>query len=454
MSISFGSINTGLPKDIVQQIMKAERESVNKVEVRKSKIQSKKTLLQDLIQRVEALRTEVFANKSERDFRELSLNSSNENVLTASADKNVALPGSYQLEVIQLARKSSAMTNGVEDADKTYLGVGYIQYVLPNGEETEIYVDEKSSSLNGIAKLINSDTENGMHANVVNDGSGSDAPYKLIIALENTGDDNRAEFPYLYFVDGEEDIYIDQERQAQDARIKIDGFEIEVPSNRATEVLPGVTLDLQKASPGEEVTLEIKEDTQKITEKLSTLVEKLNSVLMFIKEQNTLDENTDTSQSLGGDLVLQTTESRLRSTIFKTVQTQFGNKRLGDLGVEFEKTGLLKLDQGKLKGALDKNYKEVAQILTGQYTIEGGKVHGFMDHLETFITQALRMPTGILTSRKNSFNQEMRNLDTKISNKVRMLDKKEEHLKMKFAKLEETVSRIKSQGSGIPGMQG
>ena len=44
MSIAFGSIATGLPKDIVQQIVAAEKIPVKNMEVQKGKIQDKKGL--------------------------------------------------------------------------------------------------------------------------------------------------------------------------------------------------------------------------------------------------------------------------------------------------------------------------------------------------------------------------------------------------------------------------
>src|SRR5690606_36378237 len=238
---------------------------------RKQKIANKKTLVDDLAQRVEKLRGSIFANKSARSLRELDVQTSSDEV-SATADKNIAEPGSYQIEVTQLAQKSSAITNGVEDKDKTYLGVGYIQYTLPNGEEKEIYVDEKNSSLTGIAKLINGDDESGMQATVVDSGDGSDTPWKLIVSLDETGDVNKAEFPALYFVDGEEDIFFEKHRDAQDAKIKLDGFELEVPANKASKLIPGVTLDLKKLTKGKEITLTIKEDTAKIADKVDDLI--------------------------------------------------------------------------------------------------------------------------------------------------------------------------------------
>ncbi len=422
------------------------------MEARKGKIEEKKALLGQLTSLVEGMRGDILKNKNARSLRELKVNSGNSEVVSLSADKNVADPGKYQIEVISLAQKSSAFTNGVEDKDKTYLGVGYLRAVLPNGDEKEIYIDEEHSSLTGIAKLINGDSELGMRATVVNDGINEDEPYRLILSLSDTGDGNRAEFPDLYLVDGEVDLYIDQERPAQDAKIKLDGFEIEVPSNRATEIIPGVTVDLKKAKPGEEINIEITEDVQAIGGKVSSLIDNINKVLKFIKEQNNLSEKSDTQRTLGGDLSLQQIESRIRTAVFTPVMTDKGPIRIGDLGVTFQRDGLLKLDQAKLEAELNKDYKLVAQVLTGKYSIEGGKSRGFIDYLDETAQNLLAPPTGVLPSRKGGLQTQINQIDRQIANRERIIAQKEEVLKQKFSRLEETVSRIRGQGAGIAGL--
>lgn len=451
MGISFGSINSGLPQDIVQQIIEAEKIPIKQMEARKSKVDDKKALVQQLTSLVENMRGEVLKNKNARSLRELAINTGDSTHIAVSADKNVADTGKYQLEVIQMAQKSSAVTNGVEDKDKTYVGVGYIRAVLPNGEEKEIYVDEAHATLSGIAKLINGNAELGMRATVVNDGKGSDEPWRLMVSLSETGDDNKVEFPYLYLVDGEVDLFFEQERPAQDAKVKLDGFEIEVPSNRVTDLIPGVTIDLKKAKPGEEITVEITEDIQKIGGKISSLVDNINNVLKFIKEQNALDEKTDTSRTLGGDSILTTIEGRIRSAVFTTIQTDAGPMRIGDLGVTFQRDGLLAFDQAKFEAALSKDYKAVTQTLTGKYSLEGGKSNGFIDILDDSAKILLAQPSGVLPNRKGGLQSQVNQIERQIANRQRLIERKEEVLKAKFARLEETISRIKGQGAGIAG---
>lgn len=449
MSISFGSINTGLPKDIVKQIVASEQIPVRNMENQKGKIQDKKTLVDQLIKLAEDLRGSVLQNASARSLREFK-HETNEEIVGINIDKNTAIPGNYQLEVLALAQKSSAMSVGFEDKDTSYVGVGFIQYTLPDGETKDIYIDSDNSSLSSIAKLINKETKLGVSANVINDGSGSDNPWRLILSLGKTGDEAAVTFPHFYFVDGEQDFQLEKTRDAHDAKIKLDGFEIEVPENKTSDLIPGITIDLKKAKPGDEFTLKISEDVQAVGTKVSGLVEKINNVLKFIKEQNTMDEKTDTSRTLGGDIMLQSLQGRLHSAIFKDIATETGYKRASEIGLVFNREGLLEFDNKKFESKLSENYNMVSQILNG-YIGDKGKSDGLIDNLNSVVGSTLRTPDGLIQSRKKTLQSNIEQIDRKIHQKQKQIEEKEKNLKDKFARLEGTISRIRSQGAGMGG---
>jgi len=421
------------------------------MEAKKTKVEAKKTLLSTLIKSVDELKGEIQKNRGIRSFRELIVDSESDAV-KVSVDKNLANPGEWQLEVVQLAQKSSVFSNAFEDKDKTYLGVGTISYELPNGESREIYVDAAHSSLTGVAKLINGDSESGMKASVVNDGKDEDKPWRLVIALDKAGDKFKAEWPYFYLVDGEEDLYLAEKRDGRDAKIKMDGFEIELPENKIKNIIPGAVVDLKKAKPGEEFTVAIKEDTSKITDKMTGIVEKLNAVLKFIKDQNSLTEKSDTSTTLGGDSVLRQIESRIRDTVFNNVQTSKGSKRIGDLGLVFNKAGLIDFDSKKFENSLSQDYKTASEIVVGIYKPDGTKTDGFLDNVNKMTELTLQRPYGPLTNRKDGLQSNIDQIDRQIETKKRMVAQKEQSLKDKFARLEETMARIKGQGVGLAGL--
>lgn len=451
MGISFGSINTGLPKDIVKQIIEAEKIPLQKMEARKGKIANKKKLVSELIEMMKTVKTNLNNSSSARSLREFKVDT-NADLIDVNFDKNKVNPGNYRFEVERLAQKSSAMSSGFTSKDETYTGVGFIQYFLPNGETREIYVDSENATLQGVANLINKDADNGLNATVIDDGSGSETPWRLLLSLNETGDNQRAEFPYFYFVDGEEDFYIDQERKAQDAIVKIDGFPVEVPGNKVDELIPGMTIDLKKAKPGEEFSININNDSEAVSTKITDIVDSVNKILMFINEQNNLDESSDTQSTLGGDLILQNLESRIRSVIFKDIKTSSGYKRVGDLGIVFNRNGLLEMDQQKFDAVVAKNYTLVSEILVGSTLEDGTFSKGFISNFNDVADGALRYPNGILTSRANGIQTNIDQIDRRIESRQRIIEQKEQTLKNKFARLESTISRIKGQGAGIAGL--
>jgi flagellar hook-associated protein 2 len=453
LAISFGSIATGLPKDIVKQIISAEQIPIQNMEKQKGKISEKKGLVDQLLKLAEDVRGNLAVNANARALRELKVETNND-IIGVTTDKSRAVPGTYQMEVVSLAQKSSAMSTGFEDKDNSYVGVGFIQYTLPNGSTKDIYVDSDNSSLSSIAKLINKDTSLGVTANVLNDGSGSETPWRLVLSLQATGDDNAVEFPYFYFVDGDQDFQLEFQREAHDAKIKLDGFEIEAPENKLTDMIPGLIIDLKKAKPGEEFTIKVTEDIEAVGAKVTDLVTKLNSILKFIKEQNTLDDKSDTSRTLGGDIMLQSLEGRIHSAVFKDVMTDSGFHRVGELGLSFNRDGSLDFDQKKFQALIGSNYTLATQILTGTFLEQGGKSDGFMDNINSTIGTALRTPDGLIQSRKKSLQSNIEQIDRRISQKQRYLEEKEKNLKDKFSRLEGTISKIKSQGAGVAAMGG
>lgn len=449
MGISFGSINTGLPKDIVKQIISAEQVPIQNMEKQKGKIADKKGLVDQLSKLVEDVRGNIALNGNARSLREFKVDT-NTDIIGVTTDKNRAAPGNYQFEVLELAQKSSAMSTGFSDKDESYVGVGFIQYTLPNGETKDIYVDSSNASLSGIAKMINKNSQLGVTANVINDGSGSDAPWRLVLSLNQTGDEALVEFPYFYFVDGEDDFQLEFQREAHDAKVKLDGFEVELPENKAKDLIPGVTIDLKKAKPGEEFSIKIAEDIEAVGAKVNDLVAKLNAVLKFIKEQNTMDEKTDTSRTLGGDIMLQTLQGRIHSAVFKDILTDSGYHRASEIGVTFNREGMIDFDQKKFQTLLSENYNLATQILTGAYNEDDGtKSQGLIDNLSDTVNAVLRTPDGIVSSRKKTLQGNIEAIDRRISQKQKYLEEKEKNLKDKFARLEGTISKIRSQGSGV-----
>lgn len=448
-AVSLGPIASGLPKDLVKQLVEAEREPIRKLETRKQQEEAKLKLAQDLTKRIGDISGGLKDLTKFRNFRDLMAVNGRADLMDVTVDKNAAEPGSYQIEVVRLAGQSSMISTGFPDPNDTQIGAGYFSYELPDGETREVYIDPENSTLEGVAKAINREKGLDLNAIVVDDGTGSENPFRLIVTHNKTGEVHDAEFPSFYFLDGDEDFEMAQERPAQNSLVKVNGFDVEFEGNKITTLFPGVSIDLKDAAPGKEFTLKIQADTKSVRGKVEGMVSKLNEVLGFIQNQNKLDKDSDTRTTLGGDITLQTLEYKVRQLVQTPVATEFGGVRMADLGIRFNRNGLLDFEGEKFENALNKNFDAVSQFFVGLE--DDGD--GFASKLDQSVRQMTRQE-GVVQSRVEGIKRRIRDIDQQIETKERQIARTEQALKDKFSALEGNIAKLKAQQASVAGALG
>jgi flagellar hook-associated protein 2 len=446
--IRFGSINTGLPPNIVDQLIEAERIPVKQMEQKKAKSEEKLKLVQDLDTKVQAIRGSLGELANTKGFTDVKLTSGDPNIISGVVDPASYQPGNWNIEVVQLAQKASVMTNGFPDKDKTEIGVGYFRFKTANGNK-DVYVNGKNNTLEGAANAIN--TANvGVRAAVVNDRKDADNPFKLVLSSAGVGTDKKVEYPRLYFLDGDQDLYFDGEIPAKNGIVKVDGFEFEIGDNSLKDVIPGVTLDLKQAAPGRSVNIGVKEDLEVVSGKIKSFVDAINGVLGFVQTQNKLTKDTDTTKTLGGDSLVRSVESRMRQLIQGTQYGVRGEVRsLNQLGITFNRNGTLDFDQKKFNAVLAARPSDVQEFFAGD-----GYSTGFIASVRREVTNLTAPSIGPIANRTQGIKSTISQIDSRIEQKERQLARKEEQLRDKFSRLEETMSRIKGQGAQVAAMGG
>ncbi len=450
MPIRVNGLASGLPPNLVDQVIEAERIPVKQMQDQKTKIEDKVKLVTDLETKVNDIGKSLMSVVGTKGFVDKKLNSSFPDVITGTLDPNLADSGEWTLEVLQLAGKPSVVTTGFPDKDKTTMGVGYIKFDTPEGEK-EVYINEGNSTLEKIAAQING-AEIGIRAVIVNDRSDKTDSYKLEIAGLKTGDDHEVKFPTVYMLDGEADFQFSGSNKAQNAKFKLDGHEFESAENMISDMIPGVTLDLKKAAPNQQVRVNITENYDAISEKVKSFVDSYNGALAFIQSQNKLAPDKSGVQHLGplgGDSMLRMTEGRLRSIIQDMQATDSKYHRIIELGVEFNRNGTLNFNQDKFSKIVTAEPLQVIEFLRGD-----GQQTGFLTQMKQKLSLITDPSNGPVTTRKKSMQDRVNQIDKRIENKERNLTRREEQLRNQFAKMEETMSRIQAQGSAAAGALG
>lgn len=448
-AIRFGGMASGLPSNIVDQIMEAERIPVKTMERAKAKEDDKLKLVTDLETKVNDITKNLGELVSIRGFSNMKLETGDKSVIDGAVDPNTAQTGEWEIEVTQLAQKPGAMSNGFPDKNETQIGVGYLRFQTPDGDK-DVYIKKENSTLQGVANAINN-SPLGLRATIVDDRSDKANPYHLIVTGLHTGDDKEVKFPTVYMLDGDQDIFFEKSLAAKNAKVKLDGFEIEVPENKINDLVPGVSLDLKKADPGHPIRINVKQDTEAISGKIKTFVDALNASLAFIQGQHKLQKGPDGKEHLGplgGDGMVRSIESALRGLVLNPeMGTGSTIRRLDELGIQFNRTGTLEFSQDKFNKILNADPDNVAKFFRG----DGVKI-GMVPTIKRVIQDMVDSGYGPISNRKRSIQSKIKTIDDRIDTKERQLTMKEDSLRQKFANLESKMSQLQAQGASVGGI--
>lgn len=429
---------------IVQTIVEKESQPIKALEQRKQLEEARMKLFQDFKGKFSDFNAKLAEISSFEKLRELKIDLGGaEDLIDISVDKTKAQAGTYQFQIDQIAEKSAVISNHFADPKEANLGVGYIVVETPNGERNEIFIDYPDASLNQIAAKINNVQNGSVQATVIKDIYDEENPYRLMISSKTDGEIHAAEFPQFYFLDGQKDFWIDDDHDARNAFLTIDGFEIDGESNDIPDFIQGVNVHLKGARPDQPFTVRITEDYQKISGKVKAVVEQINQVLEFINKQNQVDEKSDTRSTFTGDTGLQNVEYRLRNLMHEGFPAHWENngdyslKFLHDMGVNFQKDGKLTFDENKFNKELEKDFTGIAEAITGEW--------GFARQIGDVMKNYTRPMTGFLAVRESAIRQKIKGFDKQIADKERILERRVQAVQDQFARLQGTLANMQAQ---------
>ncbi len=154
----------------------------------------------------------------------------------------------------------------------------------------------------------------------------------------------------------------------QDAQFRINGIELTRANNTITDAVEGVTLNLLEAEEGELVNITInRDDTSALRDNISSFVDQFNTAMDLINEQFAYDEATQTAGPMAGDSTILSLQTRLRSIVTSQVDgLDEGFNALVLVGINFDRTGRLQIDEDRLTEVLNENLEDVRKLFVAQ----------------------------------------------------------------------------------------
>lgn len=374
-----------------------------------------------------------------------------------------AAVGSYSVNIKQVAQAQVLMTGAnAISSNTTQLGATTgttrtITITQPGTKDPlKVTLSDSDTTLNGIANAINKAAGN-VNATVI---KATDGDYRLMLTSKSTGTDGNMTIT----VDGDATLQgvigydsttstgaLTQQTAGQNAKLTVNGIDIERQSNAVSDVLPGVTLTLKSKSTADEtLTLSRTTDTnKKAINDWVTAYNSLQSTIATLTKYVQVDAGESQSSSNGpltGDGQVRSVQNQLRGLLTE-VQSSGTYKLMTQLGITQDpvigsdgSSGNLKVDDAKLTKALTDNPEAVQAYFVGD-----GKTTGFATQMNNKLTDMLSTTTGkegIVQNAKNGINDTLKTLEKRYDAMQASIDATMERYKTQFTNLSKLVNQM------------
>ncbi len=429
-TITMGGMGSGMDVEgLISGLVGVSRQPISKLQNRSASAKAAVTDLSDVGGLLAKLKTAASALDNLEKVASFKASSTDEKALAITANGN-AQPGSYDVEVVQLATAERRYSNGMTSATDEF-GSGGTLNLGVGGESAAIEV-LSSDSLNSLITKIN---DSGLRIKASSFFDGEE--YRLQIRALDQGEDNALTLDQDGFDLGleEADNIV---TKAQNAKIKVDGFEVTSASNNISQAIPGVSLAL-KAKSEKAFTITVQDDTEALGKKVGDFVSAYNDVINKVHKLAGFGTIKASNPLLAADSSLRGITSRMNSQLTKTMGTGEFNT-LASLGIKLNNDGTIKLDQSKLDNAISKDAKAVTDIMGGSNTSSG-----IMDMMRDMLTDITAPTKGLLDARKEGMDSRARRFDDQIAREEKRLETLESRLRKTFSDMDATVAGYHNQ---------
>jgi flagellar hook-associated protein 2 len=485
--ISFGGLASGLDTSaIIQAMLSVEQVPINMLQQEKQEEQSKLSLIGTFKGLVETLKSSADTLRTSDKFFAFNVTSSSESAATFSAGAG-AEAGSHSLTVNSLAQADRWAFDGVLDPEVDLVATDGEQLDFTvNGTSYSIALTAADSSLNEIAAQVNSLAGDDVTASVVNVGTEANPSYQMVIASEETGEENRitsiSSTVTGLTIDGTApDVNGDPQSAnnvtvGTNAQALVDGLLVERATNDFNGVVAGVDISLQAADPDTSVIFTVGADTEKVKENIDSFVEAFNGVVSFMNTQNTYSEEGGAGGELFGDSILRSVKNTMNSALFNVptadvMADTLGYSTLSLIGIKADNDGLLSVDSTVFDEKFSSNMEAVAELFIDSDGFDnGGAAEGSYEYyvdttadsgLADQLYRALDLMTGdipdgsggstkaLFDARDEAIKDRISTIDDSIENKERYLEVFEANLIRQFAALENLMGGLNAQGQAL-----
>ncbi|MBF0123997.1 MAG: flagellar filament capping protein FliD [Magnetococcales bacterium] len=467
-NVQFGGLASGLPSDIVDQLMNAEKVRLTGMQNQRTGYQREQSAISTLKGKLLSMKSAMTAMQDTASFRPHTAASSDTDKMTVTASSE-ARSGFHSVNVTSLATYQSYVSHaGVSSQTAQLASDGQLSFSY-NGTSYGVAL-AAGDTLSDVAQKINAvnygnDRSKGVVASVMNDGSS----YRLVLTTRDSGTNNGASRIVLdasssidFGAEGSWDgstggtTGFDETVAGTDAALTVDGIAVTSGSNTVNSAIPGVTLSLKQLGSAN---ITIGNDAASLKSTVQNFIKSYNDVVDYVNTETQKGNSLAQDASMVRGIITQL--RREINTPTSDLQPPYGQQTpfatLSQLGIRTDKdTGRLAINDSVFDAAAATRFDDIANLFTNKpesidaaaFSSAGGK-RGLAYRLSDVMGNFTASSGSVLSGKTSSIDSGLRSIDDRIAREQTRLDKVKDNLTKKFANLEKLMSSMNNSTSSL-----
>ncbi|WP_062355429.1 flagellar filament capping protein FliD [Pseudoxanthomonas mexicana] len=436
-SLGYGGVGSGMNiTGMVEQLVAADRKPAdNRLNRIESQAKFKLSAIGTVSSAFSTLDTALKALKAPTAFDVRTVKSGTDTVAGASVS-NGTPNGIYNVEVVDLATANKWITNTPVATTQAF-GAGQLTLTV-GGESLAIDIAE-GATLQDVRSAINDVARSkGVQASVL---TSNDGQY-LSLSSDKTGAANGIT---LAFASGGSDLQslassLQERVPAADAKVVIDGLTVTATTNKITEAVPGLTLDLKTKGTS---TVTVSTDTGAASKLIQDFVTAYNAAITSINASTKYNAENNEPSALTGDAQMRSASGQLRNLMgdllgglaaqgldAKTLGLQTKGYPTSD--------GTLVFDSSKFTTALNADPEKIRTALTGDTAFAGRLQKAVSSYVGS---------EGAFTLRTNGLNAQIKDVATQRTALDARMDAVGNRYKAQFVAMDALVGQMSTTSS-------
>ena len=248
---------------------------------------------------------------------------------------------------------------------------------------------------------------------------------------------------------------IKSQQLGDNAKLSINGTNYTSTSNTITSDISrikGLTINLKGLTEGSAVTITVERDKETLANAISDVVDSYNELMKNVDEAIAIDgelHDQTTLKLIRNQLRSMMTSSDVGTTVFRNLDSigiKVDSASGNNISTSNESIINLTFDKDKFIEAYEADSKAVKDLLIGS---ENNK--GVFTKVEELIESSLESVTGYFEVTDKSYSTEIKNIDRKIVNATKDMERYKERLEAKFSSMDMLIANMQQQYSSFLG---